>query len=424
MATDAISIGGVDLADPDTYVGGMPHGAFRELRRHAPVAWHPYGDNPGFWALTGYDEVLAVSRDSRTWSSQTTGVFLDVPAPEDSYQLSLMMLTMDPPRHTALRALVSRGFTPRHVARLNARTADMARDILDAALQRGECEFVDDVAGALPSYVIAELLGIPLDDGRRLYALTEIMNTRPLHDPELMQTQVELFGYAGDLAASKRAAPGDDIATALLHAEVDGQRLTDLEFNLFFMLLLNAGGDTTRNLVAAGTLALIEHPEQWARLAADPSLMPTAIEEMLRWTSPVNVFTRTATRDTEVGGVPLRAGERVAMFYPSANRDEKHFADPDRFDIGRDPNHHLAFGGGGTHFCLGASLARVEATAIFGEILTRTAHIELAGPVERVRSVLMNGIRSMPVRLTPASVPAAGKAGPRSTHCRGPDARR
>ncbi|WP_231750940.1 cytochrome P450 [Mycobacterium sp. NAZ190054] len=371
---------------------------------HAPVAWHPHGADGGFWALTAHDDILAVSRDSRTWSSQATGVFLDVPAPEDAYQLALMMLTMDPPRHTALRALVSRGFTPRHVARLNARTADMARAIVDDALERGECEFVGDVAGALPSYVIAELLGIPLDDGRRLYALTEIMNTRPLGDAELHRAQFELFEYADELAAAKRTTPGDDIATALLHAEVDGEQLTDLEFNLFFMLLHNAGGDTTRNLVAAGTLALIEHPGQWARLAADPTLMPTAIEEMLRWTSPVTVFTRTATRDTEVGGQQLREGERVAMFYPSANRDEKHFADPDRFDVGRTPNHHLAFGGGGTHFCLGANLARVEAHAMFGELVTRTAELELTGPVERVSSVLMNGIRSMPVRITPARV--------------------
>ncbi|MDG4663053.1 cytochrome P450 [Mycobacterium sp. 236(2023)] len=403
---DAIAIGGVDLADADTYLAGMPYDAFRRLRQQAPVAWHPYGDKPGFWALTRHDDVFAASRDSELWSSQQKGVFVDVPEPEESYQLALMMLTMDPPRHTALRALVSRGFTPRHVARLNHRTADMARDIIDDAFDHGECEFVGDVAGALPSYVIAELLGIPLDDGRALYALTEIMNTRPLHDPELVQAQVELFSYAGDLAAKKRANPGDDIATALLEAEVDGQRLTDLEFNLFFMLLLNAGGDTTRNLVAAGTLALIEHPDQWARLAADPSLMPTAIEEMLRWTSPVTVFTRTATRDTEIRGTRIAEGERVALFYPSANRDEDHFVDPDRFDVGRTPNQHLAFGGGGTHFCLGASLARVEATAIFGEIIRRTGQIELAGPVERVRSVLMNGIHSMPVRLTPAAVPA------------------
>ncbi|WP_349270157.1 cytochrome P450 [Mycolicibacterium parafortuitum] len=405
MATDAITVGGVDLTEPDVYLAGMPYDAFRELRHRAPVAWHPHGDT-GFWALTRYDDIYAVSRDSETWSSQATGVFFDVPAPEDAYQLELMMLTMDPPRHTALRALVSRGFTPRHVARLSARTADMARAIVDDALERGECEFVNDVAGALPSYVIAELLGIPLEDGRRLYALTDIMNTRPLHDPELVQAQMQMFEYASELAALKRASPGDDIATALLHAEVDGQRLTDLEFNLFFLLLLNAGGDTTRNLVAAGTLALIEHPEQRRRLTADPSLMPTAIEEMLRWTSPVTVFTRTATRDTEVGGVRMRAGERVAMFYPSANRDEAHFADPDRFDVGRTPNQHLAFGGGGTHFCLGASLARAEAAAIFSEILTRTTDIEPIGPAERVRSVLMNGIRSMPVRLVPAAVPA------------------
>ena len=405
MATDAITVGGVDLTEPDVYLAGMPYDAFRELRHRAPVAWHPHGDT-GFWALTRYDDIYAVSRDSETWSSQATGVFFDVPAPEDAYQLELMMLTMDPPRHTALRALVSRGFTPRHVARLSARTADMARAIVDDALERGECEFVNDVAGALPSYVIAELLGIPLEDGRRLYALTDIMNTRPLHDPELVQAQMQMFEYASELAALKRASPGDDIATALLHAEVDGQRLTDLEFNLFFLLLLNAGGDTTRNLVAAGTLALIEHPEQRRRLTADPSLMPTAIEEMLRWTSPVTVFTRTATRDTEVGGVRMRAGERVAMFYPSANRDEAHFADPDRFDVGRTPNQHLAFGGGGTHFCLGASLARAEAAAIFREILTRTTDIEPIGPAERVRSVLMNGIRSMPVRLVPAAVPA------------------
>ncbi|BBY74158.1 cytochrome P450 [Mycolicibacterium parafortuitum] len=405
MATDAITVGSVDLTEPDVYLAGMPYDAFRELRHRAPVAWHPHGDT-GFWALTRYDDIYAVSRDSETWSSQATGVFFDVPAPEDAYQLELMMLTMDPPRHTALRALVSRGFTPRHVARLSARTADMARAIVDDALERGECEFVNDVAGALPSYVIAELLGIPLEDGRRLYALTDIMNTRPLHDPELVQAQMQMFEYASELAALKRASPGDDIATALLHAEVDGQRLTDLEFNLFFLLLLNAGGDTTRNLVAAGTLALIEHPEQRRRLTADPSLMPTAIEEMLRWTSPVTVFTRTATRDTEVGGVRMRAGERVAMFYPSANRDEAHFADPDRFDVGRTPNQHLAFGGGGTHFCLGASLARAEAAAIFSEILARTTDIEPIGPAERVRSVLMNGIRSMPVRLVPAAVPA------------------
>ncbi|OBB14928.1 cytochrome [Mycobacteriaceae bacterium 1482268.1] len=408
VADDAISVGGVDLADPDTYVSGMPYDAFAELRRRAPVAWHPYGDGPGFLALTGYDEILAVSRDSETWSSQASGVFFEPAHPEDEFQLALMMLTMDPPRHTKLRSLVSRGFTPRQVVRLNDHVADMARQIVDDVIEKGECDFVTDIAGALPSYVIAELLGIPLEDGRRLYALTEIMNSGAVGDTHaehshVLDAQMQMFEYGTELAARKRSKPGDDIATALLQAEVDGERLTDLEFNMFFLLLINAGGDTTRNLVAAGILALMDHPAEQARLAADPSLLPTAIEEMLRYTSPVTVFVRTATRDTELRGIPVKAGDRGAMFYPSANRDETRFADPDRFDIGRSPNPHLAFGGGGTHFCLGANLARVEASAIIPEVLSRMHDLTLAGPVERVRSNLMNGIHSMPVRFKAAT---------------------
>jgi cytochrome P450 len=410
VADDAISVGGVDLADPDTYLSGMPFDAFRELRHRAPVAWHPYKDGPGFLALTGYDEILAVSRDSATWSSQTAGVFFDTLGAQDEFQLSLMMLTMDPPRHTKLRALVSKGFTPRRVARLAGHVADMARQIVDDVAERGACDFVNDIAGALPSYVIAELLGIPLEDGRRLYELTETMNSGAVGDAvqtHVVDAQMQMFQYGTELAARKRANPGDDIATALLNAEVDGERLSDLEFNMFFLLLINAGGDTTRNLVAAGTLALMEHPGEQARLVADPSLLPTAIEEMLRYTTPVTVFVRTATRDTELGGTPVKAGDRAAMFYPSANRDENHFDDPDRLDIGRAPNPHLAFGGGGTHFCLGANLARVEAAAIIPEVLSRMKDLELAGPVERVRSNLMNGIHSMPVTFTAASAVSA-----------------
>jgi cytochrome P450 len=413
---NAISIGGVDLADPDTYVSGMPFEAFRKLRRRAPVAWHPYKEGPGFLALTGYDEVLAVSRDSATWSSQAAGVFFEIPRPEDEYQLALIMLTMDPPRHTKLRSLVSKGFTPRQVAKLNNHIADMARQIVDDVVERGECDFVNDIAGALPSFVIAELLGIPLEDGRKLYELTAIMNSGLVRDSHIEQAQMQMFQYGTELAARKRAVPGDDIATSLLQAEVDGERLTDLEFNMFFLLLINAGGDTTRNLVAAGILALMEHPAEQARLAADPSLLPTAILEMLRYTSPVTVFVRTATKDTELRGKPVKSGDRAAMFYPSANRDETHFADPERFDIGRAPNPHLAFGGGGTHFCLGANLARVEAAAIIPEVLSRMKDLELAGPVERVRSTLMNGIRSMPVRFTPAAVSIRRITQPRPTH--------
>jgi cytochrome P450 len=404
VTEDAIGIGGVDLADSRVYAEGIPYDAFRKLRERAPVAWHPYKDGPGFLALTGYDEVYAVSRDSATWSSEATGVNFDAPGPDDFVDVrGVMMLMMDPPRHTALRALVSKGFTPRQVAKLNERLTGMARDVVDSVIERGECNFVTDVAGALPSYVIAELLGIPLEDGCRLYELTEIMNTGGLGDPRATEAAVEMMTYSTELMARKRADPGDDIATSLLQAEVDGRRLTDLDFNTFFMLLINAGGDTTRNLVAGGMCVLMDHPEERAKLEADPTLLPTAVEELLRYVSPVIAFLRTATKDTELRGVHVQKGDRVAMFYPSANRDEAHFADPDRFDVTRKPNPHIAFGGGGMHFCLGANLARVEAAALVPEVLSRMKNLELAGPVERMPSTLINGIHSMPVRFTPSA---------------------
>ena len=340
MAEDAISIGGVDLADPDTYVSGMPFEAFRELRRRAPVAWHPYKDGPGFLALTGYDEVLAVSRDSATWSSQAAGVFFDVPRPEDEYQLSLMMLTMDPPRHTKLRSLVSKGFTPRQVARLNDHVADMAR--ADRRRRGGAGRMRLRRRHRRRAAVVRDRRTARHSAGRRSPALrTDRDHEQRLgRRPGRRSQQTRRCRCSSTARSSPRASaqsPGDDIATSLLQAEVDGERLTDLEFNMFFLLLINAGGDTTRNLVAAGILALMEHPAEQARLAADPSLLPTAIEEMLRYTSPVTVFVRTATKDTELRGIPVKAGDRAAMFYPSANRDETRFADPDRFDIGRAP---------------------------------------------------------------------------------------
>lgn len=403
MAEDAISIGGVDLADPRTYAEGIPYEAFRTLRERMPVAWHPYQDGPGFLALTGYDEVFAVSRDSSTWSSEATAVWFETPSPDDLFDTrGIMMITMDPPRHTALRALVSKGFTPRQVAKLNARISDIARDVVDTVIEKGECDFVSEVAGALPSYVIAELLGIPLQEGYRLYELTEIMNTGVVGDQHATHAAMEMMAYSTELMARKRVHPEDDIATSLLHAELDGQRLTDLEFNSFFMLLINAGGDTTRNLVAGGMCVLMDNPDQREKLEADSSLLPTAVEELLRYVSPVIAFARTAMRDTELRGTPVSKGDRVAMFYPSANRDGSHFADPDRLDLTRNPNPHFAFGGGGMHFCLGANLARVEASALIAEVLTRMKNMEPAGPVERMASTLINGIHSMPVRFTPA----------------------
>jgi cytochrome P450 len=326
---------------------------------------------------------------------------LDDSPPEFLAGIRLMMLNMDPPQHTKLRALVNKGFTPRMVAGLESRIRGLARHIVDAVAPRGACDFVADVAGELPSYVIAELVGIPLDDGRRLYALTERMHTtdRSLEGMAHAQAAVgEMMTYASELRAAKAARPGADLASALVAAEVDGERLTDLEFNLFFMLLINAGGDTTRNLVAGGMLTLLRHADQLALLRREPARLPAAIEEMLRFQSPVQHFRRTATRDTTLGGREIAAGQKVVIYYTSANRDAARFVEPDRFDVRRTPNEHVAFGGGGTHFCLGANLARLEIRAMFEEVLTRLDQIVLDGPVEWLPSIFINGPRRMPVR--------------------------
>jgi cytochrome P450 len=395
----------IDLVDLRSYADGPPHAQLRWLREHDPVHWHPEAAGPGFWAVTRYDDVVAVSRDAQTFSSWAGGTMVADSPPEFLAGMRLMMLNMDPPQHTKLRALVNKGFTPRMVAGLDDRVRGLARRIVDAVAPHGTCDFVADVAGELPSYVIADLVGIPLDDGRRLYTLTERMHTTSTTPEGLADVGAavgEMMTYASELRTAKAARPGSDLASALVAAEVDGQRLSDHEFNLFFMLLINAGGDTTRNLVAGGMLTLLRHPEQLALLRREPDLLPTAVEELLRWQSPVQHFRRTATCDTTLGGRAIAAGQKVVMFYGSANRDAARFADPDRFDVRRTPNEHVAFGGGGTHFCLGASLARLEIRAMFAEVLGRLDALELDGPVEWLPSIFINGPRRMPVRFRPA----------------------
>ncbi len=391
----------IDLVDLGSYADGPPHDQLRWLRANDPVHWHAERDGPGFWAVVRYDDVVQVSRDAATYSSFAGGSMLADSPPEFLAGMRLMMLNMDPPQHTKLRALVNKGFTPRMVADLEGRVRGLARQIVDAVVLRGACDFVTDVAGELPSYLIAELVGIPLDDGRRLYALTERMHTVALGPEGIAEGQAafgEMMAYASDLRAAKAARPGADLASALVAAEIDGQRLSELEFDMFFMLLINAGGDTTRNLVAGGMLTLLRHPDQLAGLRGDPRLRASAIEEMLRYQSPVQHFRRTATRDTTLGGRSIRAGDKVVMFYTSANRDEERFPDADRFDVARTPNEHVAFGGGGTHYCLGASLARLEIRAMFDEVLARLDAIELDGPVIWLPSTFINGTRRMPVR--------------------------
>jgi cytochrome P450 len=385
-----------NLLDAATFADGPPYEVFRFLRREAPVSWHAHG-SAGFWVVTRHADVLTVSRDSQLFSSALRGYMPTLDDPIGLEQSRLMLLGMDPPAHTRLRALVNRGFTPRRVARLEPRIRALCREIVDAVLSRGECDFVADVAGELPSYLIAELVGIPREDGRKLYQLTEVMHSADA-GAAAHEAVASMFAYSAEIRAAKRARPGDDLASVLLRAERDGERLSDLEFDLFFLLLINAGGDTTRNLVASGMQTLLDHPAELAALRADPALLPAAIEELLRFVPPVVQFQRTATRDTELSGTRIRAGEPLVIFYPSANRDEAVFTEPDRFDLGRVPNPHVAFGGGGSHFCLGASLARLEIRCLFEEWLGRVHEIEPAGPPERLHSWFINGPRRMPIR--------------------------
>jgi cytochrome P450 len=318
-----------------------------------------------------------------------------------------VMITVDPPVHTEYRKLLNARFTPRATRGLRPRVEALAAQIVDAVAERGECDLVTDVAGEMPSFVIAELLGIPLEDGRRLYSLTETIHAAPgATTPEAVTAATkEMFAYGREVAEAKRRDPGDDLSSLLVGSEVRGRALDNIDFNLFFILLVDAGGDTTRNLVGGGMLALFEHPGERARLQADlDGLLPTAIEEMLRWVSPVVYMRRTATVGTVLGGQELRAGDKVVMYYGSANRDEAAFADPDRFDVGRRPNDHIAFGGGGPHFCLGAHLARIEIDAILREVLTRLPDMEPAGPPRWLASNFVSGPSHLPVRFTPAPV--------------------
>jgi cholest-4-en-3-one 26-monooxygenase len=358
-------------------------------------------DGEAFWVLSKYDDIVTVSNDSQTYSSAKGVILGDMGAGYD-----LMMLNMDPPRHTKLRNLVSKGFTPKMVRAMEPHIRDITNAIIDKIAKRGECDFVVDVAAELPLQVIAQMIGVPHEDRHLIFDWGNQMVG--VEDPEYatsMETATNaaaaMFAYADQLAAKRREHPNEDLVTALVEAEVDGEQLTPLEFDVFFMMLSVAGNETTRNLTANAMLALFEHPEQKARLLEDPSLMPTAVEEMLRWGSVVMYFKRMTTREVEIRGQPIGPGEQVTMWYISGNRDEDVYPDGDVFDVGRDPNPHIAFGGGGVHFCLGASLARMEIRILFEELFRRLPDIEQTAPMQHLRSNFINGIKHLPVRFTP-----------------------
>ena len=395
----------IDLVSPASFDGGQPHEQFRWLREHDPVHWHEEPDGAGFWAVTRYHDLKEVGRDPGTYSSYVGGPMISDTDEEALAAPRKMMLYMDPPEHTRYRKLVSSAFTPRNVARWTQRIDALATDIVDRVCEQGACDLVTDLAGEMPSALIAELMGIPRDDGRRLYVLTERMHASPdaIDDDARLTAAMEMLTYAQEVATTKRRTPTDDLASMLAGARVDGDELTDEEFCWFFLLLINAGGDTTRNLLGGGAQVLFEEPEQRAWLQADlHGRVDTAVEELLRVVSPVVHMRRTATRDTALGGRSIHAGDKVVMFYGSANRDETVFDDPDRVDLGRDPNPHVAFGGGGPHYCLGAHFARVETRAMLIEVLSRLPDLEPDGEPEWLVSNFICGPTHLPVRFTPA----------------------
>jgi cytochrome P450 len=409
---------GVDLYDPRTYLAGLPLDAFARLRRECPVYWQeeraildwPAGS--GYWAITRYADVDFVNRNPQLFSSHLGATQIRDPKREDLEFQQKMMLNMDPPAHSRLRRIVSKAFTPKSVGLLESGIRERAGAAVDRVAGEGRCDFPHDLSADLPLWTLADVMGVPGDDRKLLfhwanrvigfqdpeYAQYDELG-KPI-DPRSRRALADMFEYAHRLADEKRRRPGADLLTALLFADADGEAVTDEEFENFFFLLSVAGNETLRNSIPGGMLALIEHPTEHRQLLGEPSLLPSAIEEMLRFASPVMCFRRTARADTELRGVRIRAGDKVVVYYASANHDETVFPEPGRFDVARRPNDHLGFGIG-PHFCLGAFLARLQMRVFFEELLWRLPDLALDGEIERLQSNFQSGIKHMPVRFSP-----------------------
>jgi cholest-4-en-3-one 26-monooxygenase len=405
----------IDVIDPGVYErGGIPHRQFQWLRDNDPVHWHqdPNEGVPGFWAVTRHEDVVSVSRRADPYSSHERTAMFEEFSSDDIAMYGQMMLFQDPPDHTRLRAIVNKGFTPRMIGRLEDHIRKICNELIDEAAPLGECDFVEKFAAPLPLYTICELLGAPLEDREKIFHWSNKLVA--FNDPEFIGGReestlcaAEFAEWGGRLAAARESTPRDDIVTKLLTPDADGSRVSLEEFQLFVIMLSIAGNETTRTATAGGMLAFFERPDQWERLRADRSLLPKAVEEIVRWVSPINQFRRTALVDTELGGAQIKAGDKVVLFYGSANRDERVFEDPYTFDVGRDPNPHIGFGGGGPHYCLGTHLARMNLRIIFETILERMPDIRLAGEPRRLRSNFVNGYKEIPVSFTP-SAPLGG----------------
>lgn len=406
---------GVDLTDLDLFADGFPHEVFTRLRSIAPALWHeptehtPDGD--GFWSVHGHAACMSVVHDPAAYSSETGGSRPYGGTTLNDLPLSGLMLNMmDDPRHQRVRLLVSKGLTPRMITRLEADLRTRSARLVDAALDRGEFDFVAEVAGELPMQAICILMGIPEADRHQLFEWIEhsfdFKDGREAFETtdDVAKAAAAMFEYGTALIADKRAHPADDMLSIVCHARLEGEEtpeLTDQELQFFFSLLWAAGADTTRNAIAGAIVAFDAFPQQWRLLRKQEATPPAAVEEIVRWTHPAAYNRRTATRGLELCGETVRAGDKVVFWEASANRDEQVFPDPFAFDIERDPNPHLGFGHG-IHHCLGANLARLEIRVMFDELCARVRDVELTGPVEWTRSNKHTGIRRLPVRLTRA----------------------
>ncbi len=398
----------VDLYSPDTYVPGPPHEAFEELRRTQPVYWQDMPDGTGYWAILKHADVVHVAREPVLFSASEGGVVVEDLDPERLAMMRNMLLAMDPPRHVDYRRPLAPSFKAKVIAGLADRIRAMCREIMAEAAEKRDVDFVHEVCALLPSQVVGELMGLPRDDWPKIHRWAE-MNTSgqdeelaPLDDGSYNPDggTIQMAMYAIEFAAQRRTEPArEDLTSLILASEFGGAPMSDIDFGSFFVQLVTAGNDTTKTMLSSGLHALLQHPDQLAELRADPALVHGAVEEILRWANPLHYFRRTATADAEIRGVPIAAGQKLAMMYTSVNRDEDVFDDPHRFDIHRDPNPHLSFGIA-EHYCLGVHLARLEGNVFFDELLTTFPSIELTGEPRRTRSNLNNALKELPVRLT------------------------
>lgn len=403
-----MSLEGIDLLDLDRFQRLEHYEMFDRLRAEEPVYWQDHPKAQGFWNVVKHKDLVRVNRDTELFSSEVGGISIltpdEFPGATGSDPRGLMMLYMDPPKHTRYRLLVNKGFTPRMIGLLEQYLKHRAILIVDNIIERGSCDFVVDLASELPLQAIAEIMGVPQEDRMMLFDWSNRMIGAD--DPEFASedtgaASAELFMYVNELGKQRKVDPRDDIVTKLINSEIEGDSLSELEFDMFMMLLTVAGNETTRNTTSWGMWALMQNPEQYAALAKDPEgKLDHAIEEILRWATPVYHFRRTATADTQIGDKEIKKGDKVVIWHISADRDEEVFDDPYKFNIERWPNEHIAFGGGGQHFCLGANLARMELKLIFKEILERIPDMKLAGDVEILRSNFIGGVKHMPVTFT------------------------